>query len=203
VRPKKEESDDEFILNKKRKNGIVFIYNLELASDILEMESRIKKSKTNKNDDDDNIQDNTNKEDSDKKHSGNHINSNHASAKKNIIIQSGNQKISLLTDSDIEKFKNIDQVIESFTTMLKDISRERVLDALVFNSFNIEKTYEFLTNQDFEKSKKQFFKIDCVFSDVDDYIIKYHKSEGVYNNLVYRKGVEEVNNRERYLKLNK
>jgi hypothetical protein len=176
-------------------------YNhIELANDIIEMESRIKRSKEGEG--------YVTKEESDKKPVTPHNTPvpsvfHKAVAKKNIIIQSGNQKSNLLAEGDIEQFKHIDEVVECLTSKVENISRERALDALVFCSFNIERAFDFLSRPEEVYGNMCFNISGQVFSDVDDYVIKYLNSTELYTRLVEEKGQELVEEREKYLKIKK
>src|SRR4051812_14071330 len=112
---------------------VTICLRLELASDILEIESRIKKSKNQTDDfgaDQDNVREESSKKSTVTPHNTPVVTmlSNSHAAKKNIIVQNGSQKISLLADGEIDKFKNIDEIVDSFITVFKDFTKERVLD---------------------------------------------------------------------------
>jgi hypothetical protein len=133
IRPKKDDSEDEYLLNRKRKNGKRLI-TIELANDIQEIKSRIKKSKEGDNPTavDSTLPQNT-------------PSTTISKLKKNIIIQSGNQKSSLLAEGDLEQFRHIEEVLESLTSKDEKLTKERALDALVFSSFNLERAFNFIT----------------------------------------------------------
>jgi hypothetical protein len=122
---------------------------IELANDVFEIESRIKKSKEG---------DNGNINDFEKPtvtpHNTPVASVINRSTKKNIIIQSGSLKSSLLVEGDLDQFKNIDEVVDLLISQVEGMSRDRVLDALIFNSFNIDRAFCFLKEpEEFSKGK--------------------------------------------------
>jgi hypothetical protein len=100
------------------------------VNDIHEIESRIKKSKG---------------EPTTENYSNNNINNEKPTSKKNIVIMNGNQRTTLLSEGENEKMKSIDEIVDAFLKIVNGgMSRERVLEVLNFNSFNLERTYNFL-----------------------------------------------------------
>ncbi len=115
---------------------MVSLFNIDyLESDILEMENRIKQSKIGN----DNRYEKTDEDNEVKE-----------APKKNIILMSAGQgdKSSFISQAENDYFKKIDEIIEVLCKNFIDFPKSRILEALRFNTFDLEKTFKFLSNPD-------------------------------------------------------
>jgi hypothetical protein len=75
--------------------------------------------------------------------------------KKNIIMmKSGEgQKNGFISQEENDYFKKIDEIIEVLCKNFKDFPKSRILEALRFNTFDLEKTFNFLSNPEEHSGK--------------------------------------------------
>ncbi len=108
------------------------------------MENRIKLSKLENGKGDQRESDNSDDEKEDKE-----------AHKKNIIIMNTGQgqKSNFMSQEENDYFKKIDEIIEVLCKKFKDFPRSRILEALRFNTFDLEKTFKFLSNPEEQSSK--------------------------------------------------
>lgn len=123
------------------------------------------------------------------------------SIKSNIGINKNNNQhdqntncLVLTNESYKREFKDIDDIGRTLKSCFPHYSIKQILSILNMNSFDIQNSYNYLAHY-------PNINTDTVFTDSDDYIIRYMQSTDIYNELVNIKGETLINKRKKYLNI--